>query len=111
MPIDADVRGALTRAKRMAGGMQGIQGVDYGYRYVGGKRTDEFAVRFHVLHKQPTNVLVGAEVLPLNVESMPVDVVEASYRVQAGDPRSQQDALSPGISVGNLRTSETGTLG
>ncbi len=111
MPIDAEVRAALIRAKRTAAGMRGVQGIDYGYRYAAGKRTDELAVRFHVLHKHPTSILGASELLPRHVESMPVDVVEASYRVQAGDPRSEQDALSPGISVGNVRTSETGTLG
>ncbi|MGH1509778.1 hypothetical protein [Ralstonia solanacearum] len=48
---------------------------------------------------------------PRKIGDVVVDVLECGYRPHSGDPRSQQQSLCPGISVGNLATGETGTLG
>ena len=102
---------ALNRAKRMAQGMEGVHAVDYGYHYVDGVRTDRVGLRFHVRDKRSPAELKGSQVLPRQIAGIDVDVLESRYRPHAADPRAAQPALSPGLSIGNVTTSETGTLG
>jgi hypothetical protein len=108
---EAAIHEALTFAKRRAMSMEGVHGVDYGFAYVDGERTNQRRIRFHVRRKLPSAELPASRLLPGDIRGIPVDVMETGYRPHAGDPSAQQAALSRGISVGNLATGETGTLG
>ena len=108
---DGAIRAALTHAKRVASAFDEVHAVDYGYAYHAGVRMEHASVRFHVRKKIAKSAFKGSLFLPTHIESIPVDVIESGYRVHLGDPRSQQPKLSPGLSIGNLATSETGTLG
>jgi hypothetical protein len=98
-----------------------VTGVDIGYRWKDGKRTDEIAVRVHVKEKIPPHALEAAEVIPETIDDIPIDVIEARYRpgdknalparesTPAGH-RTRRDPLFPGISVCH-KDSTAGTLG
>jgi hypothetical protein len=111
VPNEDQIRAALTHAKRIARVADDVHGVDYGFRFVDGVRTSDMAIRFHVRRKRPSSLLSATDLLPATVGGVAVDVLEGGYQPHLGDPRTQQPALSPGISIGNLRTGETGTLG
>ena len=102
---------ALTAAKRLARNTPGLRGIDFGYAYRGGVITDQPCIRFHVVRKRPLAELALSQVLPTQILDQQVDVVEAGYRLHAADPRAQQPVLSPGLSIGNVNTFETGTAG
>src|SRR5262249_29490881 len=65
----------------------------------------------HVEKKRTPAQLSGANLLPRKIANIGVDVLESAYRPHHGDPRAQQPALSPGLSIGNLSNGQTGTLG
>ena len=102
---------ALTRAKRLARTLSDVNAVDFGYAHVDGKITDRHSVRFHVSNKKPLADLPPNQQLPDTIEGVEVDVLASGYMLHNGTPRTAQDVLRPGISVGNVRTKTTGTLG
>lgn len=108
---DPKVRAALSAAKRQLRAAEGVHGVDYGFAYTGGQMTNRPSIRVHVRRKLPLDMLAEERRLPDDVHGLELDVLECGYRPHGGDPRAQQAVLSPGLSIGNLRTSETGTLG
>jgi hypothetical protein len=109
--LDENGRSALGAAKRIARGAPGVTGVDYGFRYVDGVMTGDAGIRFHVARKISLTELSASAMLPRSIRDVPVDVVEGRYRLHSGDPRLPQSPLAPGLSVGNITTYETGTLG
>jgi hypothetical protein len=79
-------------------------------------RTDRVGVRFHVRNKLRPGELKASQMLPTQIGGVDVDVLESRYSPHAADPkvadpRAAQQPLSPGLSIGNVTTSETGTLG
>jgi hypothetical protein len=101
---------ALNRAKRLALSNDEVSGVDYGFVYRDGRRTQQLGIRFHLRKKLlPTEVPLG-NLLPKSIRGVRADVVEARYQPHAG-PRDAVDPLRPGISIGNLTRTTTGTLG
>lgn len=54
-----------------------VVGVATGVRHVGGEPTDEPAILVFVDRKVPESELSAAEVLPRELDGVPVDVVEA----------------------------------
>jgi hypothetical protein len=109
--VPADVHGALTAAKQLVRSFDGVTAVDYGVAYKDGKPTDRLAVRFHVGRKKPARELKAHQRVPHTIGEVPVDVLATGYRLHAASPRSVNDVLCPGISVGSLRSKTTGTLG
>jgi hypothetical protein len=109
--MPADVHGALTAAKQLVRSLDGISAVDYGIAYKNGKPTDRLAVRFHVGRKKPVRELKAHQRVPRSIADLPVDVLATGYRLHAAGPKSVNDVLRPGISVGSLRSKTTGTLG
>ena len=65
---------------------QGVTGVDIGYKYKDGKRTQVKAVRIHVKEKIPKNALESLDVFPTEIDGVPVDVIQGDYH--ANIPRS-----------------------
>lgn len=101
----------LNAAKRMARSLHDIHAVDYGFAYVGGQMTDRAGVRFHTRNKKPITDLPPDQRLPETLNGVDVDVIDTGYMLHNGNPRSTQDVLQPGISIGNVNTKTTGTLG
>lgn len=93
-----------------------VTGVGVGFREVGGSRTDEIAIRVYVDRKLPRSELSDQDLLPAEVDGIPVDVIEARFEVHGGpDPtaehRRRHNPMRGGISVGNQVLVGSGTLG
>ena len=93
-----------------------MTGVDIGYKYDGGVRTDEITVRIHVREKIPLSLLQAAEVLPTEIDGVPIDVIQGNYTPSANGTlatavrRARRDPIQPGISISHHMGS-AGTIG
>jgi len=101
----------LNQAKRLARRYPDVIGVDYGYLYKDGVRTDKIGIRYHVPAKLPLSALPAERRLPAKVNGIETDVVEAGYEPHAADPYIAAAVLQPGHSVGNVPRISDGTLG
>ena len=101
---------AVSTAKRIARDVPGIRGVDFGWGYKAGSRKRRLCIRFHVENKRPELEIPASELLPKEVAGIPTDVFAARYSLHA-TPREFIEPLQPGVSVGNLDRSSSGTLG
>lgn len=54
----------------------GVHQVDVGYKYVKGSYSGEFAIRVHVYKKKKPNELKPDDLIPCELEGIPVDVIE-----------------------------------
>jgi hypothetical protein len=105
---------ALAHAKRIAMAVGGITGVDFGVIHKGGQRTRRLGIRFHVDVKQHPALLTAAQMLPHELLGFPCDVIQAKYSAHDGQPltpRAEFNPIRPGISIGNVQRTTTGTLG
>lgn len=118
-PDDPRVRRALEVKRVNTGRLRAyphVTGVGVGFKEVGGSRTDQVAVRVYVDRKVPRAELSEGELLPEEINGVPVDVIEASFEVH-GSPapptehRRRHAPMLGGISVGNLGLGGSGTLG
>jgi hypothetical protein len=93
-----------------------VTGVGVGFKEVGGVRTDRVAIRVYVEQKLPRGRLADDEVLPEEIEGIPLDVIEAKFEVHE-DPGPNQEhhnrhnPMMGGISIGNEALGGSGTLG
>lgn len=97
-------------------GKPGVTGVDMGFKYVNGRRTDQIVLRVHVKDKRPVSDLNGNEVIPGVYRGVPVDVIElqgVAESVVGRAPVDQPlDILQPGIRIQSAAaTDQFGTLG
>lgn len=99
----------------------GVTAVDLGFKWSHGKMTDRLAIRVHVNKKRPLSEIDEAERFPEEVDGVPVDVIEATYGLQAASPISQLEAAKDnrnqrfeqipfGVSIGSPHIT-AGTLG
>lgn len=103
-------------------GRAGVVGVDVGYKYVGGQRTEEMAIRVHVAEKREVE---GDERIPEMIGGFKTDVLENRFvlygyctpgmeKVIAGD-MTVSDPVMGGRSIGPCRRVNgclfAGTLG
>jgi hypothetical protein len=108
---------ALAHAKRLALAIDGTTGVDFGVVYEGGKKTKRHGIRFHLARKFHSNVVPTSQLVPKEIHGIECDVIQAKYqphRVDSSQPsnaRAAFDPVRPGVSVGNLERTTTGTLG
>lgn len=110
--VSERARAALSHAKRFGMSLDGIRGVDYGFVYEGGQRTQKQGFRFHVARKKPLTEIAKHQVVPKKLAGFPCDVLQAEYALHNGlNPRDRIDPIQPGISIGNLERRTTGTLG
>ena len=58
---------------------EGVTGVDVGYKYVDGKKTDDLAIRVYVQKKKPPEELSRAERIPKTVRGIKTDVIERTF--------------------------------
>jgi hypothetical protein len=100
----------LLKAKRLWRRYPNLVGVDYGFACKKGELLRKLAIRFHVRQKRDLAELSPTEVLPSSLDGLRCDVLEASYSLHA-TPHQECTPLQPGLSVGNLETGETGSLG
>ena len=116
-PTQQQLENAYRKALAAYGHRENVTAVDIGYRYKDGRRTDDLAVRVHLKEKLPESVLEAAEVLPEEIDGVPVDVVQAVYHPHvalglqpAGTRTSRVDPIQPGVSVSHPRVT-AGTFG
>lgn len=118
----------LQRVKRRSEGrllaLPGVTGVDIGYKEVDGRPTGTVAIRVLVAQKKPQGAVPADELIPVQIEGHPADVIERRFELHQLVTRSRQsspptatDPTSPvkgGVSVGPGRTAaglHAGTLG
>ncbi len=116
-PTQQQLENAHRKALAAYGQRENVTGVDIGYRYKDGKRTDELAVRVHLKEKLPESALEAAEVLPEEIDGVSVDVIQAVYHPHAalgiqpvGTRTGRVDPIQPGVSVSHPRVT-AGTFG
>lgn len=56
--------------------LPGVTGVDVGYKYVGGKKTDVIAIRVYVRRKRNVS---EKEAIPKQICGIPTDVIESEF--------------------------------
>jgi len=89
-----------------------VTGVGVGLQEVGGRRTSTVAIRVYVARKLPVAELAPQDVLPSEVDGVPVDVIEARWVVHdVADHRARHNPMIGGISVGNVVLGGSGTIG
>ncbi|HKG03980.1 MAG TPA: DNA/RNA non-specific endonuclease [Conexibacter sp.] len=103
-----------------------INSVGLGYKVVDGKRTDELALQFTVDEKLAPEALESAattaipdQITTPNGITLPTDVIPRAFEthpvlVELGvkpDRKRRLDPMQPGVSVGNARSQDAGTLG
>lgn len=71
--IKAEVEGELLK-------LPGVAGVDVGYKYVGGKKTDVIAIR--VLVKEKKDV-PEEDSVPKEIRGVPTDVIERTFELHS----------------------------
>lgn len=101
----------LSHAKRLARRYSGVTGVDFGYIYKAGKRTQNTGIRFHVAQKRPLDKLDPSERLPDSLQDFECDVMEGIYELHSAGTPAPLTPLVPGASIGNLPRRSTGSLG
>lgn len=100
----------------------GVRGIDVGFKEVGGRLTDQVAVRIHVAQK--TDDIPPAQMVPAEISGAVTDVIERVYKPQVTaipvEMPLQADTehlttLEGGVSMGPSRTVDdhifAGTLG
>lgn len=61
--------------------LPGVTGVDVGYKYVGGKKTDILAIRVYVKKKRDVS---GKDAIPKRICDIPTDVIEREFVLHSG---------------------------
>lgn len=90
----------------------GVTGVAVGYKYVGGKRTEQIAIQVFVKEKKKT--VPKVEMIPAEVQGHPTDVIQRTYTlhpvamkvldVQIMADTGTYNPVKGGISIGPCRT-------
>jgi len=110
-------------AEAMLFKLKGVTGVDVGYKYKNGKRTDEISIRVHVKAKKKT--VNAKEKVPATINGIKTDVIEMEVYPQIASQKLEQinlqvdtvtyPTVKGGISIGPERVINgfvyTGTLG
>ncbi|XMO86398.1 hypothetical protein AAFN75_16550 [Algibacter sp. AS12] len=103
--------------------LKGVTGVDVGYKYTDGKRTDEITIRVHVKQKKKT--VASKDKIPTTINGIKTDVIEMEVFPQVFSQKLENISLQAdtttyatvqgGISIGPERAISgyifTGTLG
>jgi hypothetical protein len=115
-PSEAALAAARDKALRAYGSRDYVTGIDIGYKYTDGKKSDVQSVRIHVVEKKDKSVLEAAEIFPTQIDGVPVDVIQAVYHPQREqvdvslERTGRMDPIQPGISVSHPSVT-AGTLG
>lgn len=110
-----DLDQGLKKAYLAFGNRSNFRGIDIGYRWRRGQRTDEICLRMHVQRKLPIDALLPSQVLPSHVAGIALDVIEAAYQPSLEPGASRQAATPQPYTMGGLccgRSGEgAGTIG
>jgi hypothetical protein len=78
----------------------GVTGVDVGFKYVGGKRTDEVVIRVMVEKKK---TVPKGEMIPDTIEGVKTDVIERKYELQQASNRKKVEDVELQSDTGRYR--------
>ena len=111
MPTTQDIIALKESVEQRYLEQPGVTAVDVGYKYVGGERTDEVAIRVHVAKK--SDRVPKAQRVPTEIDGVVTDVLERTYELQVASEQLTATPLaidsghySPlvgGISIGPSR--------
>jgi endonuclease G len=114
-PDRKKIQEAYEKAVKTFGQRANVTGIDIGYKYDAGVRTEEIAVRIHVREKIPLEALSDADIFPKDIDGIPVDVIQGHYSPSAEGilallaRRHRRNPIRPGISVSHSLVS-AGTI-
>jgi hypothetical protein len=105
--------------------LSGVTAVDVGFKYVDGRRTEELAIRVHVIKKIARSKLRKTQLIPSEIDGVTTDVIQGYYvphvavahRISAHFKADENyyDPLKGGVSIGPCRVINgfvyAGTLG
>lgn len=86
---------------------------ELGYKIIGGKKTKQLSFRI-LVPKKLSPMALGENSIPKEIEGLPTDVIEYSYRQECDtvDPKNIQQELTGGLEIQNSKLSDNwGTLG
>jgi len=110
------IRQAYEKALKTYGHRADVTGIDIGYKYKDGMRRDEIVLRVHLREKVDRDLLGEAELLPPEVDGVPLDVIQASYAPSSNGilalaaRRHRRDPVQPGLSISH-HLGTAGTIG
>lgn len=90
MPTTHDIIAVKESVEQRYLDQPGVTAVDVGYKYVGGMRTDEIAIRVHVAKK--SGRVPKAQLVPAQIDGVVTDVLERTYELQVA---SEQVTVTP----------------
>jgi hypothetical protein len=88
-----------------------VHSVDVGFEFSGGKPTGRLAVRAHVRQKKANRALASKDRLPDELDGIPVDVIESNPQLELVNRNVRVAPLVGGLTIGNTRSTQVGTLG
>ncbi len=118
MPEHAHTRGEIRPIKQAVEdrllALPGVQGVDIDRKISGGKLTDQLSIVVYVAEKKDPSALSEEELIPAEIDGVPVDVQEEvielqsvlvpQEQVQSGIDTGKYTPLRGGISMGPCRS-------
>jgi hypothetical protein len=84
----------------------GVTGIDIGYKYVGGRKTDEIVIRVHVREKR---AVPPEQQVPTTLDGIKTDVLQEEFKALADD--QTYPILQGGICFGLIASMKVGTFG
>jgi hypothetical protein len=113
---EAQLQGAYEKAFKAYIERDNVTGVDVGYQYTEGQRTDNIVVRVHVKEKLPDSALEAVELFPKEIDGVPLDVIQGIYHPHialvesASDRKIRLNPIQPGVSISHSLVT-AGTFG
>jgi endonuclease G len=110
------VQRAYEKALRSFGHRPEVTGVDIGYKYQDGRRGDEVVLRVHLREKLAPGLVDPAQLLPSDIDGIPLDVIQGHYTPSGGGVlalaarRHRRDPVQPGLSISH-HLGTAGTIG
>lgn len=86
-----DIRRVKEEVEKELLKIPGVTGVDLGYKYVGGKKTDVLAIRVYVEKKNKD--VPEKEMIPKKIDNIPTDVTERRFVLHSDQPNVDKNAL------------------
>jgi endonuclease G len=110
------VQRAYEKALRAFGHRAEVTGVDIGYKYQDGQRDDRVVLRVHLREKLARSLVDPAQLLPAEIDGVPLDVIQGNYAPSSGGVlalaarRHRRDPVQPGLSISH-HLGTAGTIG
>ncbi len=110
------IQRAYEKALRTFGHRPEVTGVDIGYKYQDGQRGEEVVLRVHLREKLAPDLVEPAQLLPREIDGVPLDVIQGNYTPSGGSVlalaarRRRRDPVQPGLSISH-HLGTAGTIG